>query len=74
MSKTGSHVGSKLRKQVKDSQNYQCAMCQIKEDGFLILQIHHVKPISKGGTNEIDNLVALCPNCHCRIHSIMDQS
>ena len=73
MSKSNSHVGSKLRKQVKESQGHQCAMCQIKEDGFLTLQIHHVVPICKGGTNEVDNLIALCPNDHCRIHSIMDQ-
>ncbi len=47
MSNTKSHVGSKLRKQVKESQNSSCAMCQIKEDAFLKLQIHHIKPINK---------------------------
>lgn len=29
-----------------------------------ITEIHHVKPVSKGGTGWPENLIALCPNCH----------
>jgi 5-methylcytosine-specific restriction protein A len=59
---------------VKKDQDYICAFCQIKETKYLTLQIHHIVPRSKGGADTIDNLVALCPNCHCTIHSIMGQA
>lgn len=34
------------------------------------LEAHHIKWLSKGGADEIDNIVALCPNCHRKIHVI----
>ena len=34
----------------------------------LIVHIHHIIPKSKGGTNNIDNLIGLCPNCHYLLH------
>lgn len=33
-----------------------------------ILQAHHVVPLSKGGTNRLDNLTLLCRRCHRRTH------
>ena len=27
-------------------------------------EIHHIIPLSKGGTSEWENLILLCPNCH----------
>jgi 5-methylcytosine-specific restriction protein A len=35
------------------------------------LECHHVVWLSKGGDDAIENTVALCPNCHRRMH-IMD--
>lgn len=32
------------------------------------LEVHHITPLSKGGHDRIDNVVALCPECHRRIH------
>lgn len=32
------------------------------------LETHHVKWLSKGGTDTLDNTVALCPNCHRKMH------
>jgi predicted HNH restriction endonuclease len=32
--------------------------------------LHHVIPVAKGGGNEADNLVVLCPNCHAMAHRI----
>lgn len=26
--------------------------------------VHHIVPISDGGSNEVSNLISLCPNCH----------
>lgn len=33
-----------------------------------ILNLHHVLPRSKGGTDEPSNLELICPNCHAEIH------
>ena len=32
------------------------------------LEVHHVKMLSQGGPDTIDNAVALCPNCHRELH------
>ena len=33
------------------------------------IQLHHIVPLAEGGTDEIDNAIALCPNCHDEVHS-----
>jgi len=37
-------------------------------DGEPYLETHHVKPLSEGGEDSILNTVALCPNCHRKMH------
>ncbi len=32
------------------------------------LEVHHIKWLSKGGFDNISNVVALCPNCHRKMH------
>lgn len=32
------------------------------------LECHHIEWLSRGGTDSIDNCVALCPNCHRKMH------
>jgi len=32
------------------------------------LHLHHLKPLSKGGSNQISNLVLLCEACHSKEH------
>ena len=32
------------------------------------LEVHHRKPLSEGGTNDLGNLVVLCRGCHIDIH------
>lgn len=46
-----------------------CAKCGSKEE----LQIHHIIPISKGGTNDLTNLIPLCKKCHEKIHKFKFQ-
>lgn len=41
-------------------------------EGNPYLETHHVKWLSRGGTDTIDNVVALCPNCHSRMHVLDD--
>ena len=31
-------------------------------------QIHHIKPVSEGGSTRLDNLVPVCWDCHQKIH------
>lgn len=44
-----------------------CFNCGCKEEK---LDIHHVVPISLGGTNNILNIVLLCAKCHGKIHNV----
>ena len=46
-----------------------CEMCL--ENGVYTTteQIHHVKPLSQGGTHDRENLMALCKSCHAKIHA-----
>ena len=30
-------------------------------------EVHHIKPLAQGGTNDDDNLTALCTSCHSEI-------
>ena len=32
------------------------------------LEVHHVRPLAAGGSDRITNAVAVCPNCHRRLH------
>ncbi len=43
-------------------------------DGFPYLEVHHIRPLSEGGSDTIFNTVALCPNCHRRCHNSSDKA
>lgn len=51
----------------------KCQASFLGRDGFPYLEVHHVLPLSKNGSDRITNAVALCPNCHMRCHYSMDQ-
>jgi len=38
--------------------------------GIPYLECHHVVHLAKGGPDTIENAVALCPNCHRRMHAL----
>ena len=42
-----------------------CANCGSTEN----LQLHHVVPLAKGGTNNESNLITLCGDCHAKVHN-----
>lgn len=48
-----------------------CEECLKKGIHTKANEVHHILPLSKGGTHEMDNLMALCKPCHSRI-SILD--
>ncbi|RNM26725.1 HNH endonuclease [Dickeya undicola] len=37
-------------------------------DGRPYLEVHHLKPLAEGGSDTVENAVALCPNCHRALH------
>ena len=43
-----------------------CEKCN--HENWNILQVHHLIEKSKGGSNDLNNLMLLCPNCHAREH------
>ena len=45
----------------------RCCLCRRFQP--LRLQVHHIQPEAEGGTDEPDNLIALCLNCHSSVHT-----
>jgi 5-methylcytosine-specific restriction protein A len=37
------------------------------------LESHHIIWLANGGEDSIENTVALCPNCHRKMHIVMDE-
>lgn len=52
----------------------RCELCHYEapfrraSNNMPYLEVHHIKPIALGGTDALDNLLALCPNCHKKLH------
>lgn len=42
-------------------------------DGSPYLEVHHLRTLADGGSDRVSNTVALCPNCHRRLHYGTDQ-
>lgn len=40
--------------------------------GLGYLEVHHLKPLALGGSDRVQNAVALCPNCHRAMHYAED--
>lgn len=62
-----------IKQYVKIRANGVCDLCSnpapfIDKEGIPFLETHHVVYLSRGGEDSTDNVVALCPNCHRKIH------
>lgn len=56
----------------------QCESCLASApfqrlDGRPYLEVHHIGRLSDGGPDHIENVVAICPNCHRRAHFSEDR-
>lgn len=54
-----------------------CELCGemapfLDKDGYPYLEVHHVVWLSDGGADSINNTVALCPNCHRKMHIVQE--
>lgn len=55
-------VSETKKKYVASMQDWKCGSCQSKLNAWY--EIDHKKRLEYGGTNNVDNLVALCRECH----------
>ena len=53
-------IPDSIKKEVLKRQDNHCISCPNKYP----LQFHHRIQVSEGGTNEVNNIVAMCANCH----------
>lgn len=59
--------------------NNNCDLCGksapfLDKNGHPYLESHHIEWLSKGGNDVIENVVALCPNCHRKMHIVNDSN
>ncbi|MBR8827967.1 MAG: HNH endonuclease [Gomphosphaeria aponina SAG 52.96 = DSM 107014] len=54
-------IPPEVRKYVYERDKYQCQSCGKREKQ---LNIDHIIPLAKGGTNDISNLQTLCWQCN----------
>lgn len=53
----------RIRRHLWDKTGHICAGC-----GAPATQLHHIVPRHMGGHNNIENIVALCGECHAKAH------
>ena len=59
-------------KRIRDSyvkSHPYCELCLKQGMVVPVEEVHHIKPLSEGGTHARDNLISLCKSCHARIHA-----
>lgn len=61
-------IPRKLRHEVFKRDGYRCRECGSSKDETS-LEIDHIVPVAKGGTNDIDNLQTLCRECNRMKHT-----
>jgi len=64
-----------IKELAKRKANGKCMLCRkdapfSDKDGFPFLEGHHIVGLAEGGPDSEDNVVALCPNCHRKMHHL----
>ena len=55
-------VSETKKKYIASQQNWKCNHC--KQQLTAWFEVDHIRRLDQGGTNDVNNLVALCRNCH----------
>ena len=56
-----------VEKRLYKEANSQCPRCE--QADVATLQVHHIKPVAEGGSDDEENLIVLCSNCHSKVTS-----
>lgn len=59
-------IDKQTRRFIYHRDGYRCALC----DSTKYIQIHHCIKRSEGGTDNVQNLICLCADCHALAHGI----
>lgn len=57
------YISGTLRYEVLKQAQFHCELCGVSAD-LKALEVDHIKPRSKDGTDDVDNLQALCYSCN----------
>lgn len=70
----GSGKWRATRRELKEQREVECRMCGREESkNDRDLQVHHIVPLTAGGSNHLDNLMFLCHSCHASVESYTDE-
>ena len=62
-----------LAREVKEAAGYICQVCfEHLDDPAMarrFVHAHHIEPLAELGADTRENLVALCPSCHAKLHA-----
>ena len=59
------NLNSKKKERIMERDNWRCYICNNDD---CTLEVPHMTPVIRGGSDSADNLVALCHSCHMAIH------
>jgi len=57
------YVPKKIRDFLLIASKHQCSICQANT-----IDVHHIIAVEDGGTNDLENLMVVCPNHHRQYH------
>jgi 5-methylcytosine-specific restriction endonuclease McrA len=65
------NISSRTFSKILERAKVGCSLCGWNESSC---DTHHIIERKHGGTNAMDNLIAVCPNCHRIIHKLKKYS
>ena len=60
-----------IRQEVWKRDKFQCQCCEKHGGKEIWLIVHHMKPVNRGGSSRMENLILLCEECHKWEHRML---